>query len=122
MSLNKNQKKFCEYYLALGNINKASEKAGYNKKRGYALMKLPEVQEYISEKLNEISSDSIANTSEIMKYLTKVMRGEDDEKTSIKEKLKAAELLGKAYSIFSTKNEDKKIKGVIISGEDEIFE
>lgn len=122
MSLNENQKKFCDYYLEFGNIGKASEKAGYNKKRGYQLMKLSYVQEYIRERLNEMSDTSIANESEIMKYLTKVMRGEDDEKTSIKEKLKAAELLGKVYSIFSTKNEDKNVKPIIIYGEDEIFE
>lgn len=122
MSLNENQKKFCDYYLEFGNIGKASEKAGYNKNRGYQLMKLPYVQEYISEKLKEMSDTSIANASEIMKYLTKVMRGQDEEKTSIKEKLKAAELLGKAYSIFSTKNEDKKVTPIIISGENEIFE
>lgn len=122
MSLNENQKKFCDYYLEFRNIAKASEKAGYNRNRGYQLMKLPCVQEYINERFKEMSDTSIANESEIMKYLTKVMRGEDDEKTSIKEKLKAAELLGKVYSIFSTKNEDKNVKPIIISGEDEIFE
>ncbi|MDE6181611.1 MAG: terminase small subunit [Eubacteriales bacterium] len=122
MSLNENQKKFCEYYLEFGDITKAEEKAGYSKGRGNALIKLLHIQKYITERLDKKSLDYIANEPEILKYLTKVMRGEDDEKTGIKEKLKAAELLGKAYSIFSAKNEEKKINPVIISGEDEIFE
>ena len=43
----------------------------------------------------------IATPAEIKKYLTKVLRGETD--TGGKDSLKAAELLGKGYGLFSEK-------------------
>lgn len=48
---------------------------------------------------------SIAKEEEILKYLTYVMRREDEE-IKISESFKAAELLGKYYGMFGDKKTD----------------
>ncbi len=64
----------------------------------------------------------IADAKEVIEYLTEVMRGEhgnDGEfwKVSEKDRLKAAELLGKRYGLFKEKVEEKADLPIIISGE-----
>lgn len=75
------------------------------------------VKKYIDERLEKIKSDKIAETGEIMEYLTSVMRGKSSSHVLMlvgdgcqkivekppdeKERLKAAELLGKRYSLFT---------------------
>lgn len=96
------------------------------------------VKAYIDEKLAEMSSDRIADAKEVLEYLTSVLRGKSQAEIVVvegcgdgissarriskapdeKEKLKAAELLGKRYGIYTDKvNVDGAIP-VIISGED----
>lgn len=138
--MNEKQKRFCDYYLELGNISKASLKAGYNKNTGHILMKNKEICDYIKKNLENLSGDRIAKASEVMKYLTKVMRGEEQEevifidkckygnsdvkslckKVAIKDRLKAAELLGKRYLIFSKNQEVDRHLPIIINGENNI--
>lgn len=87
------------------------------------LMKKPEIREYIDERLAEISDSMIAKTEEVMQYLTSVMRGSSESEEIVvegigegfskaktitkapseKDKLKAAELLGKAYGLYTEK-------------------
>lgn len=68
----------------------------------------------------------IAKSDEVMMCLSNIMRGDDEiaetssKEITISEKLRAAELLGKAYSIFSTKPEVQKNSTVIILGSDQI--
>ncbi len=82
-----------------------------------------EVKKYIDEKLDEISSAKTAEATEVMQYLTSVMRGESSAEVVVvefqgdgfsqakriekapdeKERLKAAELLGKRYGLFTDK-------------------
>ncbi len=79
----------------------------------------PELKAFIEEKLNEIKSVRLADAKEVLEYLTSVMRGEVMEETlrfvgdgvqeideidaSTKERTKAAELLGKYYSLWTDK-------------------
>ena len=74
------------------------------------------VQKYIDSRLQEIHSEKKADAQEVIEYLTSVLRGES--KSSVlardeigaerviekppdeKERLKAAELLGKRYGLF----------------------
>ncbi len=128
MSLNKRQKLFCDYYIKLQNIDMAIEKVGYKKTTATRLLEKPEIKQYIEDN-TKLQQDllntrkniyKIATTDEIKQYLTKVMRGEDEDKALIKERIKAAELLGKTYSIFSGKAEENGINTIIIAGEDEI--
>ena len=74
------------------------------------------IREYLDERLEEIKNRKTAESAEVMEYLTAVMRGEhteqvlrligdgvqkiDNIKVSEKDRLKAAELLGKRYGLF----------------------
>lgn len=134
--LNEKQKKFCDYYLEFSDITKAAIKAGYSKNTVSKLLKDSKIKEYLDNQIKEFDDDKIAKPQEVIKYLTKVMRGEEEiefdlEKNSLinkmgvkgistKERLKAAELLGKTYDIFSSKQELREPYTVIINGEDKI--
>lgn len=76
-------------------------------------MKKPQVQAYLKELPEELHSAKVANAQEVLEYLTSIMRGEQtlqlvgdgmQDITSIdiaaKDRLKAAELIGKRYGIF----------------------
>ncbi len=90
------------------------------------------IKTYIDERLNKLETLRVASADEVMMYLTSVMRGEQKEEVlmlrgkgcqelvkkdiSVKDRLKAAELLGKRYGIFTEKLElqDSDIKINII--------
>lgn len=117
------QRKFADEYLIDCNAEKAAIRAGYSERyaRGNAhkLVARSGVKEYIEEKMNEVSSERIATATEVMEYLTSVMRGKSEsavlalcgdgcqeviyKSADEKERLKAAELLGKRYAIFTDK-------------------
>ena len=118
------QKRFCNEYLIDCNATQAAIRAGYSAKTAYSvgqrMLKNVEVKKYIDEQFEKLKNDNIADTQEIMEYLTSVMRGDQKEQVplmyydkqileeksaSIKERLKAAELLGKRYSLFTEKME-----------------
>lgn len=87
------------------------------------LLKKQEIHEYIEERLKKIKSEKVADAQEVMEYLTSVMRGESqseeivvegcgdgfseakiiEKAPSEKDKLKAAELLGKRYGLYTDK-------------------
>ena len=117
------QKKFADEYIISGNAEEAAIKAGYSEKyaRGnaYKLVAISGIKSYIEERLAELNSQKIADQEEILKYLTAVMRGETTEQTlrsvgdfgqmidyidvGAKDRIKAAELLGKRYSMWTDK-------------------
>jgi len=118
------QKRFCTEYLIDCNATQAAIRAGYSAKTAYSvgqrMLKNVEVKKYIDEQFEKLKNDNIADTQEIMEYLTSVMRGEQKEQialmvygkqeitekyVSAKERLKAAELLGKRYGLFTDKLE-----------------
>ena len=119
------QQRFADEYIISGNAEEAAVIAGYSKKyaRGnaYKLVAKSGVKSYIEERLKELDDKAIAKQEEVLKYLTSVMRGEQTEqvlygmgegmqgKTLIevgaKDRLKAAELLGKRYRLFTDKVE-----------------
>lgn len=120
MKLTAKQKRFCDEYLIDCNATQAAIRAGYSKKTagatGYENLKKPQIKEYIDEQLKKIENDNVADAQEVMEYLTTVMRGQS--KSSVlslcgdgfqeviekppdeKEKMKAAELIGKRYGMF----------------------
>ena len=123
------QKKFCDYYIELGNATEAAMKAGYSKKTarqtGNENLTKPYIKSYIDEKMKEIEDKQIAKAEEVLKYLTSVMKGEESEEVvvtenignyeskarivekqvSAKERIRAAELIGRRYSLFTDKVE-----------------
>ena len=125
--MNEKQKLFCKYYSENEDIIFASKKVGYKLDTAKRLLKKEEIKSYIQK---IISNKNIAKENEIIECLTKIMRGEEDlsndEKStnaiSVKEKLKAAELLGKMYSVFSPKQEKLNDEPIYIIGNDLIEE
>lgn len=140
------QKRFCEEYLIDCNATQAAIRAGYSKKTAKAIgqenLTKPIIKTYIDEKLTKISNKNIADATEVMEYLTSVLRGQSvseivvvegcgngysearniDKYPDEREKLKAAELLGKRYSLFK---ENVNLEGsipVIITGEEDLEE
>lgn len=138
--MNARQKRFCDEYLIDCNAKQAAIRAGYSPKTAYSIgnenLKKPELKAYIYEQLEKIHSAKIADAEEVMKYLTSVMRGEHTEQVlkligegvqtvtdidvSAKERLKAAELIGKRYSLFTDKVGVEGVIPVVISGDDQL--
>ena len=118
------QKRFCDEYLIDCNATQAAIRAGYSAKTakqiGQENLTKLDIKNYIDARMTKIRNDSIADATEIIKYLTSVVRGESQgteivvegigdgcseartikKAPSEKDRLKAAELLGKRYGIF----------------------
>lgn len=138
--MNDKQKRFCDEYLTDLDATAAAIRTGYSKKSAYKtgsrILKTSEAREYIGQKLNRIENENTAQAGEVLEYLTAVMRGEKwgkptpprtdnipaekDGTITVRDRMKAAELLGKLYGIFSDKGEKEDIPPVIISGEDKL--
>lgn len=126
------QKRFCDEYLIDCNATRAYKVAYPNVKKdevasvnGSKLLRNTKVKTYIDEQLQKIENDKIADAKEVMEYLTSVLRGETKsaeivvegigdgcsearemlKEPSEKDKLKAAELLGKRYGMWREKVE-----------------
>ncbi len=115
------QKKFADEYIISGNASEAALKAGYkNEVSGRENLQKPTIKNYIDERMKELEQEAIANQSEVLKFLTSIMRGEQTEQTlisdgseqgqritnievSAKDRIKAAELLGKRYGSWTDK-------------------
>lgn len=118
--MNARQKKFCDEYLIDCNATQAAIRAGYSPKTakqiGQENLTKPDLKAYIDEQLEQIHNAKTADAQEVLEYLTAVMRGEHTEQTlqlvgdgvqtitdidvSARERLKAAELIGKRYGMF----------------------
>ena len=143
MDLTPKQRIFCNEYLIDMNATRAYKKAYPNVKKDETarvnasrLLTNANVKSYLEEQLKKIEDESIADATEVMKYLTKVMRNEVTEQVvvvegcgdgcsearvvnkdiSAKDRNKAAELLGKRYALFTEKVEvESGEKGVTIN-------
>ena len=138
---------FANEYLVDLNATRAYKKAYSNVKKDSVakaaasrLLTNVNLKNYIDEQLKKLEDESIANATEVMKYLTKVMRNELTEEVvvvegegegcssarivkkdiSAKDRNKAAEHLGKRYRLFVDKIEADVNQTVIFSGEDEL--
>ncbi len=132
--MNVKQKRFCDEYLIDCNATQAAIRAGYSEKSaksiGSSNLRRQEVKDYIEEQLDTIHSEKLADATEIMEYLTTVLRGEnvlekDNTNTTtrlpdIRERLKAAELLGKRFGLFKEIIDEQEVLPVVISGENEL--
>lgn len=118
--MNARQKKFCDEYLIDCNATQAAIRAGYSPKTAKSIgnenLTKPDLKAYIDEQLELLHSKRTADAQEVLEYLTAVMRGEHTEQTlqlvgegvqkiadidvSAKERIKAAELIGKRYGMF----------------------
>lgn len=137
------QQRFCDEYLIDLNATQAAIRAGYSEKtaneQGARLLANVSVKEYIAERMKEKESELIASQDEVLKYLTSVLRDSTDSEMVVvegtgngntvarkirinpseKDKLKAAELLGKAYGIYTNKLETDIQQVIIVDDLDE---
>lgn len=123
--MTKKQMLFCDEYLIDLNATQAAIRAGYSEKTARAIgaenLTKPDIKEYIRIRLAEKEAALIADQDEVLKYLTTVLRGESqssvlarnemggedviEKAPDEKERLKAAELLGKRYGLYTDKVE-----------------
>jgi terminase small subunit len=128
------QQRFADEYIISGNIEKSALKAGYSKtysrSQSHKLLANVGIKAYIDERLKLLGSEKIATQDEVLQYLTSVMRGEEQEKTligigelgqeivdidvSAKDRIKAAELLGKRFRMWTEKVETDTTQTVVI--------
>ena len=117
------QKLFCDEYLidlngtrAYRTVYKTIKNDNVAGVRANKLLKQKDIDEYINKRLEEIHNENTADIQEVMEYLTSVMRGKSlssvlslagdgyqeviEKEPDEKEKLKAAELLGKRFGMF----------------------
>lgn len=126
------QKRFCDEYLIDCNATRAYKAVYKNVKSDDAaranasrLLTNANVKKYIDDRMEELHNEKTADAQEVIEYLTSVMRGESaseeivvegtgdgcsearrvEKAPSEKDKLKAAELLGKRYALFTDKVE-----------------
>ena len=135
------QQRFCDEYLIDLNATQAAIRAGYSEKAARQIatenMAKPSIREYIDKRMEQKEKSLIADQDEVLKYLTSVLRGESESEVVVvesvgdfmseartmkknpdeKERLKAAELLGKRYSLFK-ENVKLDVTPVVIGGDD----
>lgn len=112
------QLKFCEYYLQTLNATESAKKAGYSEKTakqsGQRLLTFVDVKEYIEKRLEEQDAKLVADTDEIMKYLTSVMRREQKENIVIVVSEKVSESIkgedGKMHRQTTTKEKAEVVE------------
>lgn len=143
------QKRFCDEYLIDLNATRAYKVVYKNvkndevaKSAASRLLTNVNVKKYIDDRMEELHNEKTADAQEVIEYLTSVLRGESiaqeivvegtgdgrseartmEKAPSEKERLKAAELLGKRYALFTDKVEtdvDMNLNITIDYGEDD---
>lgn len=137
------QKRFCEEYLIDCNGTQAAIRAGYSEQTAKQIasenLAKPDLQNYIAELMEDRRKATIASAEEVLEYLTSVVRGQSKSHyivvegqgegvsvASVMEKppaendrLKAAELLGKRYAMFTQKVE-MEVTPVVIDSYDDV--
>lgn len=118
------QSTFIDAYLGEAKMNaaQAARIAGYKHPETQGAENLRKLRPYIDEVMNKRHSNAIATQEEIQKFFTAVVRGEVKEEVvsnsgkilevpaSTKDRLKAAECMGRAYGMFT---ERKEISGTM---------
>lgn len=124
IKLTEKQKRFADYYIETGNATEAAIKAGYSQKTakemGYENLTKPHIKAYIDERIREMDEKRIMKAEEVMQLLTAIARNEVKEEVvvfgdgmsvieekgiSAKDRLKALELIGKRYGLWTDKQQ-----------------
>lgn len=106
------QRRFCEEYLKSGNATEAAKKAGYKEKAAHSMgaenLRKPAISAYIKRRTDEQEAALVADSNEILKFYTAVMRGEIKDQfgmdASLSDRLKAGDSLMKRYAAASDRN------------------
>ena len=143
MRLTEKQKRFVDYYVETGNAAEAAKRAGYSTKTakqvGRENLTKPYLKSAIEVRLKQLESDRIADATEVLQLLNAAMRGEIredvvvtemicdgcsearimDKQLSAKDRVKAAELLGKRYGLQTDKLQIE-MTPIVIRGDDQL--
>ena len=144
--MNEKQKNFAQEYIKDKNATQAAIRAGYSEKTAYSigqrLLKNVEIKNYINDLLDEVRKENILSAIEIEEFLSLAIKGSIDEEVivvegegdgvssarkvkkqiGLKDRIKAAELLGKRYMLFTDKVNISGTVPVMIVGEDDLEE
>jgi phage terminase small subunit len=144
VALNEKQQRFADEYLIDLNATQAAIRSGYSEKtakqQGSRLLSNVDIKAYIDARMAEKKQELIADQDEVLTYLTNVLRGKSQSEIVVvesigdfmsearriqkapdeKERLKAAELLGKRYNLFSDKMKVDVALPVVISGGEDL--
>lgn len=116
-------KKFADEYIKTGNVYQSAINAGYSENyartNAYKLLEKDSIKAYIDKRMKKLEEEAIADQTEILQFLTRIVRDEEREdvlvnignfeqkiqsmKVSAKDRIKAAELLGKRYGSWTDK-------------------
>ena len=139
--LNEKQKAFADYYIESLNATESYKKVyecSYNTARtnGARLLTNANIKKYIDEVMSAKDESRIASQDEILQILTDIARGITEEevvqfsqlgeelrttrKPTIKDRMRASELLGKRYRMWIDKVEANVNQQVIFEGESEL--
>lgn len=115
------QAQFVSEYVKDWDVSAAAKRMGIRYAAGYQYLQREPVQKRLEELKAELDRSTIATAEEVAEYLTSVLRGEETEpvlrscgagcqteiqqQVKAKDRLKAAELLGKHYMMFTDKVE-----------------
>ena len=137
--LNDKQKAFADYYIESLNATESYKKVyecSYNTARtnGARLLTNANIKKYIDEVMSAKDESRIASQDEILQILTDIARGVTEEevvqfsqlgeelrttrKPTIKDRMRASELLGKRYRMWIDKVEANVNQQVIFEGEE----
>ena len=137
--LNDKQKAFADYYIESLNATESYKKVyecSYNTARtnGARLLTNANIKKYIDEVMSAKDESRIASQDEILQILTDIARGVTEEevvqfsqlgeelrttrKPTIKDRMRASELLGKRYRMWVDKVEANVNQQVIFEGEE----
>ena len=123
MKLNERQRRFADEYIKSRNITESAIVAGYSESyanaQAYKLLENVGIKSYIEERMKEIDAGMIADQKEILEMITRIIRDEEEGtalvgvgqgaqvvkrvKPTVTEKMRAAETLGKLYSLWTDK-------------------
>ena len=139
------QEKFCVEYLIDLNATQAAIRAGYSPNRAdstaYNLLRNTEIKNKILEIREKEFEETIATAKEAEAFLARAMRGEIKEEVIVtegtgdgcsdarimrkqicaKDRIKAAELIGKRNNLFSPDTQ-VNVTPVIITGSDDVYD
>jgi phage terminase small subunit len=131
VKLTEKQKRFADYYIETGNITESARRAGYKQPhvQGSQTLEKLSVKTYIDSRLKEMSDKRIMSGEEVMQLLTSIARNQEQEDVvvfgesgpeitqkgmSAKDRLKALELIGKRYTLWTDKTQLEGSIGVQI--------
>lgn len=116
------QAAFCRHLTTGMTAANAAREAGYSprsaRQKAHNLLQQPHIQAEIARLNALIEDEAIADATEVQKFLTSVMRGEVteqllardgflvDARVTAKERIRAAELLGRAQGMFTPASVD----------------